>query len=36
MKPKAYDYHDLFFATVIWETIRYFENEWVHIRNFVR
>ena len=31
MKHKAYQYHDLFFATVIWAKIRYFENEWVHI-----
>ena len=37
MKPKAYHYQDLCFATVvIWEKMRYFENEWVHIRNFVR
>ena len=36
MKPKAYHYQDLFFATVIWEKNRYFENEWVHIKNFVR
>ena len=29
MKPKAYNYQDLCFATVIWGKIRYFENEWV-------
>ena len=36
MKPKAYHCRDLFFATAIWAKVRYFENERVHIRNFIR